>query len=111
MFREFNGRVWESEEKYKEYKDNVRKYMSRSLAVEHYADYSGDNSVYKDPAFLKLKEYRADGQNLDANQIFTTTAELVQLFNNLIEKIGTQKFIKSEDGSVDFNWQAKKDNK
>lgn len=111
MYKEFNGRVWESEEKYKEYKDNVRKYMSRSLAVEHYADYSGDNSVYKDPAFLKLKAYRTEGQKLDAGQVFAVTAELVQLFNNLIEKIGTQKFSKSADGSVDFIWQTSKDSK
>ena len=111
MYKEFNGRVWESEEKYKEYKDNVRKYMSRSLAVEHYADYSGDNSVYNEPAFLKLKEYRADGEKRDANQVFTATVELVELFNKLIEKIGMQKFSKSADGSVDFIWQTSKDSK
>lgn len=55
MYKEFSGRIWESEAKYNEYKSNVRKYMSRSLAVEHYADCSGDDSVFKEPAFVKLK--------------------------------------------------------
>lgn len=105
MYKEFSGRIWESEAKYNEYKSNVRKYMSRSLAVEHYADCSGDDSVFKEPAFVKLKNYRAHILSINSAQALTDTNELIVLFDELIQKIGAEKFYKNEDGSVNFIWK------
>ena len=104
MFKDYSGRIWENEEKYKQYKNNVRKYMSRSLAVEHYADYMKDESIYKSPAFVKLKEYRTNKSSINSERLLLDTADLVNLFDELIKTLGIEKFYVNEDGSVNFIW-------
>lgn len=108
MYTEFNGRQWSSEEKYLEFKSNVRLYMSRSLGVENYADCTGDDSVYDDISFQLLKQYREKKDKMSEDELLESTAIIIEEFDNLLNKIGRDKFIFYEDGDVNYIWPKKK---
>lgn len=108
MYKEFNGREWSSEDAYLKFKRNSNRNLNYSLALESYADYSGNNEVYKDIAFTKLKEFRKNKQVMSENELLQVSEELIVLFDGLVERIGKENFTIYEDGNVNFNWPKKK---
>ena len=107
MYTEFNGRVWSSEEKYLEFKINVRKYFKASLALEDYADCESKDEIYNDKAFLLLNEYRKNEKNMNEQELLISTTKIVESFDKLFEKIGKEKFIFYDDGDVNYIWVNK----
>ena len=108
MYKDFSGKEWLSEEDYTLYKTNRKKYMSLSLAVEHYIDYTGENQLFKTIAFTKLKELRTNQSNYKTSELISLTSEIVKLFEQLIEEIGLEFFTQYDDGTITFNWPRNK---
>ena len=108
MYKEFNGRVWSSEEEYLKFRKNSNKNLNYSLAIEGYADYFGKDEVYKDIAFIKLKEFRKTKQTMSENELLQESAEISILFDELIKRIGKEHFTTYDDGDINFNWPKKK---
>ena len=104
MFTEYNGRVWSSEENYLKFQNNVRLYMSRSMAIENYSDCTGDTRVDDDEAFKLLYQYRKDKDTMSEQELLDTTALIIQKFNYLLNKIGKEKFTFYDDDTLSFNW-------
>ena len=104
MYKEYNGREWSSEEKYLEHKANVRKYFRITLALEDYSDCCGDDSIYKDEAFVLLKEYRATKDKLTEDELLEKTKIIVEKFNKLLDIVGREKFTFYDDDDINFNW-------
>ena len=105
MYTEFNGRVWSSEENYLKFQNNVRLYMSRSMAIENYEDCTGDNSIDDDEAFKLLYQYRKEKDTMSEQELLNTTSLIIQKFNDLLNKIGKDKFTFYDDGDVNYIWK------
>ena len=108
MYKEFNGKEWSSEEEYLKFKANSNKILNYSLAIESYADCFGKDEVYKDIAFIKLKEFRQTKQTMTENELLQVSGALSILFEDLVQRIGKEKFMIYEDGDINFNWPKKK---
>ena len=105
MFVEVNGREWSTEEAFLKYKENIRKYMPISLALENYSACNNDDTIYSDEAFKVLIYYRANKSTMTEQELLTTTSLIVDKFNELLDKIGREKFTFYDDGDVNFNWK------
>ncbi len=101
MYVDKFGRQWTSEEAEKHYHFNGKRLLKGSLAIECYADLSGDDSVYQDEAFDYLKYYRVNRAGWDEKTLIQKSDEAVAKFDKLFEKIGKENFIFYDDGDVD----------
>lgn len=104
MYREFSGREWSSEDAYLKFKANSNKNLDYSLAIESYADCFGKDEVYKDIAFIKLKEFRKAKQTMTEKELLQASVEISILFDDLIQRVGKEHFTIYEDGDINFNW-------
>ena len=105
MYTEFNGRVWSTEQSYLKFQSNISKNLKSALALENYADCNGDDEIYKDEAFVLLKEYRSKQKEMTEQQLLETTELIGKKFDELFSKIGREKFVFYEDGDVNFIWE------
>ena len=105
MYTEFNGRVWSSEENYLKFQQNVRKNLKASLALEDYADCEGKDEIYKDEAFVLLKEFRSKQNEMTEYELLEITESIIKKFDELFAKIGQEKFVFYDDGDVNYIWE------
>ncbi|MFQ6752333.1 MAG: hypothetical protein ACLRFL_02050 [Clostridia bacterium] len=78
--------------------------LKSSLALEDYADCNNSDWIYKDIAFQRLKEYRQNKDKMTEEELLSTTAEIVENFEKLFEKIGKENFVFHDDGDVEYIW-------
>ena len=104
MYKEYSGRIWSSEDAYLQYRKNVRKYMQIWFALENYADYTNDESIFKEDVYRLTGEFNKDRDNLSEGDVIKRSSLLIEKFNELLDKIGREKFIFYDDDGVEFNW-------
>ena len=80
--------------------ENFDKFIFKgSLALESYYDYTKNNKEIINEFYFKLNAYRKLTEKSKKNKEYIVN-ELI----NVIEKIGTKKFIIYDDGDVEYNY-------
>lgn len=109
-FVEKDGREWPSKKAYNQYEKNVRKNLWGSLALECYADGTGDTSVYEDEGFKSLCYVRTHRNEMSSKELLETTNFIDERFEAIYDRVGRELFDFCE-GKVYYNGEYKMPNK
>lgn len=111
MYKEFNGREWSSEEAYLKFQQISRKNFKSSLALENYADFTGDDRQEIKEMFKLVGEYYKLKNELTEQEMVDFGNKMADKYEIIFDLIGRENFKFYEDGDVNYIWpkQQKKE--
>lgn len=107
MYIDKYGNEWSSEENYEKIGFLMGHNLNYELALENYADCTGDESIFKSTAFEKYANYLDRDSSTDEAELLNLLLEINKLFKALVKEVGYEKFTFYDDDTVCFNWSIK----
>ena len=89
----------EEDKRVKELMSHILDYQ---LALENYEDLRGEDLDCLDSTFEKLHELRQNRKIWDDEKKIKEATEILQVFQDTVEKLGKENFTFYEDGSVAY---------
>ena len=91
-FVEKNGREWPSKKMYEIYHKNLRKCLWDSLALECYADATGNEEIYDDEGFKVLESIRQNFKTMTSKELYNNYELVSSQFEKLFNRLGRELF-------------------
>ena len=107
MYTEKNGRVWSSEENFLLYRKLSYKNFRSFLALENYDDLEKNPIPYDKSVSNKYCELTHQKDKMTEEELIKEYSLIAKKFDEILDKIGREKFIFYDDGDVEFIWENK----
>ncbi|MEG2621179.1 MAG: hypothetical protein RSA10_03760, partial [Bacilli bacterium] len=80
------------------------------LAFESYEDNNNINIPLLNETTLELNEFRRKKMNMDIEEQYNKTEELLIKYDKVLDIVGRDNFIFYDDGDVNYIWKGSKNN-
>ena len=105
MYVDRDGKEWSSKEKADKFAKLMSDLANFDIELECYSDDTGDYSVDDDISLTMLKELRKNRLIWDEDKLMSEAQATLAAYNNVVDKVGREKFVFNEDGSMsEYIW-------
>ena len=91
-------------------KKNSKLLFKLDLAFESYEDNNNTNIPLLNETTLELNKFRRKKSNMDIEEQYNKTEELLRKYNKVLDIVGRDNFVFYDDGDVNYIWKGGKSN-
>ncbi len=106
MSATFEKVVWDNEEELEEFRENMRLIIEYALEIESYCD---NKNIRNDKDIIKTYKMNSNLTELSKTksgfEVLEESRKVLKAFDNLITKIGRDKFVFNDDKTISYKWE------
>jgi len=106
---DWRKKIWEDQDKKKEYDKNMAIAFRYSMALENYFDSTGNNKKIINNVWTKEAAVREAKFAEPEEKVVEMSAALVDEFKKVVDLIGKDKFVFYDEDDLEYVWKNSKE--